>query len=171
MNQNNLPITMKCLKTNLDFRFSAIKRCTKPYFLNRREKNYILRNMEIHVTHEYEMEMCLDNSVICEPFEINFPHNFKLLDVDIEAAEEDSLAHICSVSVLLDGEQVYKGMIGGGFAISVDKSFISSLKIIPDCNLLNKLVEIPPSCKIKVSGQYFQYGEPDFDMAFSDEWC
>ena len=47
-------------------------------FLNRREKNYILRNMEIHVTHEYEMEMCLDDSVICEPFEINFPHNFKL---------------------------------------------------------------------------------------------
>jgi hypothetical protein len=126
--------------------------------------------MEFHVSYEYEIEMCIGET-ICTPFEISFPANFKLLNIDIESAEDDNLAHICSCKVMIDEETVYDGMIGGGFAISLDIETVGKLKIIPDCNLLNNLLETAPSCKIVVSGSYITYGEPAFESEFSESWC
>lgn len=115
--------------------------------------------------------MCLGKDVICEPFSINFPANFKLTDIEVESAEGDTLAHICSCKVIIDDKTVYSGLIGSGFGIAIDIETCSSLKIIPDCNLLTDLVDEPPSCKISITGKYFNYGEQEFEEKFSSSWC
>jgi len=131
---------------------------------------YVLRFMEIKISQEFEIEMCIDETV-CTPFEISFPANFKLESIDIESAEDDALAHICSCIVSLDGNTVYSGLIGGGFTINLDLETVTKLKVVPDCKLLNNLLDKAPSCKIIVEGSYFSYGEPSFESEFSEAWC
>ena len=123
------------------------------------------------ITHQYEMEMCIGNDLVCEPFSINFPSNFKLMDIEVESADGDSLAHICSCEVIIDDNTVYSGLIGSGFGIAIDIETCSSMKIIPDCKLLKDLVDDAPSCKISVTGKYFNYGEQEFEESFSSSWC
>jgi hypothetical protein len=131
---------------------------------------YVMRFMEITVSHEYEIEMCIDE-LICTPLELSFPVNFKLESLDIEAADDDTLAHICSCIVSLDDATVYNGLVGGGFSITLDLETVSKLKIIPDGKLLNNLLDKSPVCKVVVTGSYFAYGEPSFESEFSDAWC